>query len=406
MKKSSKAIVAIASVLLLLASFAGAAVSAFAYVNTTKLNKAIEQNAAELKQTGEELTRIGETVDEIKKAGEDEGKTQENDVCIAGEYFIRDTTAISDAYKSGDTSKLDDRQKETLKMASDILDKIIEDGMDPYECEKTVYTWLTTELKNDTGILTVIPTSQQDSDNPYGVLKYRNAVCVGYATTFRLFMHMLDIECMVVHNTECYHSWDLVTLDGERYHVDCYFDSEQNSYRHFNLSDDLMGQDHNWDRSFFPKATGVKYNYNMQNAVEIEDIYAIPAFVREKVDADEACFSCTFKDLPKEDEAAAIYIVNRVIGIVNMNYSDRDLEYYWAEIGEGSYMLCFTCDFYEEDPGTVIDDDHAEKAEDSIEDAFGDMDTTGEYVYGDPGDYTVSSYYFDETTGTVTRIGG
>ena len=38
-------------------------------------------------------------------------KTQEDDIKIAGEYYVRSTLPISDAYKSGDTSKLDDKQK-------------------------------------------------------------------------------------------------------------------------------------------------------------------------------------------------------------------------------------------------------------------------------------------------------
>ena len=36
---------------------------------------------------------------------------------IADNYEIKPTTNISDAYKSGDTSKLTDKEKETLDMA-------------------------------------------------------------------------------------------------------------------------------------------------------------------------------------------------------------------------------------------------------------------------------------------------
>ena len=37
-------------------------------------------------------------------------------------------------------------------------------------------------------------------------------------------MQMLDIPCMVVHNTERYHSWNLVQIEGNWYHVDIYSD--------------------------------------------------------------------------------------------------------------------------------------------------------------------------------------
>ena len=98
-------------------------------------------------------------------------------------------------------------------MAAAVLDEIITEDMTDYEKELAVYDWMTHSLQYDTGVLQVIPRTEADADNPYGTLKYHNAVCVGYATTFRLFMQMLDIDCMVVHNTDAYHSWDLVKLD-------------------------------------------------------------------------------------------------------------------------------------------------------------------------------------------------
>ena len=153
-----------------------------------------------------------------------EDVAQENDVSI-GDYVIKATTQISDAYKSGDSSKLSDKDKETLDMAKSVLDGIITDGMTDYEKELAVYRWMTSNIGFDENSLSVIPESETgEVDNPYGVLKYRSAVCVGYATTFRLFMQMMNIDCMVVHDSYLSHSWDLVKLDGKWYHTDIYAD--------------------------------------------------------------------------------------------------------------------------------------------------------------------------------------
>ena len=172
----------------------------------------------------------------IATQNEDQNEeTTEDYVTIAEQYEIKPTTNISDAYKSGDTSKLTDREKETLDMAKDALKEMkIKDGMSDFEKEKAVYDWMTSSLQYDSGALTVIPSTQEDCDNPYGVLKYHNAVCVGYATTFRMFMQMMDIECMVEHNTEKYHSWDLVKIDGDWYITDIYSDQGNGNYAHFN----------------------------------------------------------------------------------------------------------------------------------------------------------------------------
>ena len=123
-----------------------------------------------------------------------EDVAQENDVQIGGDYIIRATTQISDAYKSGDTSKLSDADKETLDMAKRVLDEIITDGMSDYEKELAVYEWMCANIGFDDGSLEVIPNVGSEVDNPHGVLKYHQAVCVGYATTFRMFMQMMDIE--------------------------------------------------------------------------------------------------------------------------------------------------------------------------------------------------------------------
>ena len=156
--------------------------------------------------------------------------TEDNVKIMNGEYEILSTTQISDAYKSGSTSGLSKKDQETLEMAKAVLEEVITDDMTTaYDKEKAIYDWMTSKLNYDTGVLQVIPQTSADCDNPYGVLKYHNAVCVGYATTFRLFMQMLDIPCMVVHNTEKYHSWDLVQLDGDWYHVDIYSDKNGSS---------------------------------------------------------------------------------------------------------------------------------------------------------------------------------
>ena len=216
------------------------------------------------------------------ESGEDPG--QEDDVRIAGDYVIQSTRPISNAYRNGDRSALSDKEKETLDMASAILDEIITPEMDAYEKEVAVYSWMTHNLSRDEGLLPVIPRTQADCDNPYGVLKYHNAVCVGYATTFRLFMQMLDIPCMVVHNTERYHAWDLVQLGDGWYHTDVYSDVGQGNFSHFNMTDAMYGASQSWNAGFFPPANQFEYCYAYRNSTEENDLYAIPAALRKAID--------------------------------------------------------------------------------------------------------------------------
>ncbi|MBR3383371.1 MAG: hypothetical protein IKG85_10105 [Clostridia bacterium] len=373
MKKSTKIFAVIAAAVILAAALGSAAVSALAYRGISEVRQAVEQSAKDAETSNTELKDfVSESIDEMRSAFSQEDVAQENDVCIAQEYWIRDTSAISEAYKSGDTSALDDKQKETLKMASDLIDEIITDGMTDEEKEEAVYVWLTTKLKGETGMLTVVPTSSAESGEPFGVLKYRTAVCVGYATTFRLLMHMMDIDCMVVHDTSLSHSWDLVKLDGEWYHLDCYFDTGA-TYRHFNLNDAAMSNDHEWNTAFFPKAAGVKYNRMVRESVALDDIYALPEFVAGKLKAGEEGFSCSFGDLKEEDHPAAMYMITRVAELINMTYDDMSFEYYWTQNSEGGLVLCMFCRKYESDIPEDLDEKSIEKVEDSLEKAFGDI---------------------------------
>lgn len=281
---------------------------------------------------------------------------QEDDVKIAGEYVVKSTLPISDAYKSGDTSKLSDRDKETLDMAKAVMDEVITDDMTDYEKEQAIYRYLTKGMKASTSILTVIDEDEGggNSDNPHDVLKNHSAVCVGYATTFRLFMQMMDIECMVVHSSDLVHTWNLIRLDdGCWYHTDCYMDSGDTSYANFNMDDTACAQGHEWNRDFFPAAKGSKYNYILSICEQIKDIYAVPEWVMKAVTDKKEVISCTFeKDITEETEHLAAYMAETMAE--NLNNSDKlYASYRWLKNGEGKYVLTYSLEYIEDDADSL-----------------------------------------------------
>ena len=274
--------------------------------------------------------------------GQYQDPAQEDDVVIAQNYVIKSTAQISDAYKSGDASKLDDRDKETLAMAKDVIKEIIKDDMTQFQKEEAVYKFLTEGMKATTSILTVIADTSNDNDNPHDVLKNHSAVCVGYATTFRLFMQMLGIECRVVHNTSLSHSWDLVKLDdGCWYHTDCYMDNGSANYRNFNMDDTYCrNSGHEWNTAFFEAAVGKKYNYTLMSCKEIKNIYSIPKAVMEAVKEKKETFSFSFKEkITGEDEKFAKYMVEQLentMGTDKLYVSSQ-----WTVNDSGDYVLCY-----------------------------------------------------------------
>lgn len=305
----------------------------------------------------------------------DEG-TKENGVLIADQYTIESTENISDAFKSGSNSGMNDRDKELLDMATAVLDEIITPNMSDYEKEKAVYDWMCKELKFDEGVLTVIPTSDADSGNPYGTLKFHNAVCVGYATTFRLFMQMLDIPCMVIHNSELYHSWDLVQLDGEWYHTDIYSDVGDGSYAHFNIPDTMVSQ--NWDKEFFPAANGIEYNYTYQNAQKLKSVFEIPAIIRDAIDNDIKSLGMLFDGNLSEGEAqVANVMVDRIQSMLWSldGKSETYLNYTWNPI-DGKYLYTIFISSYNDSADIDVDEEEKENIINTINESFSDWQET------------------------------
>ncbi len=322
-------------------------------------------------------------LEDAENGGGTEDVAQENDVTIGSEYVIRATTQISDAYKSSDASKLSDKDRETLDMAKKVLDGIITDGMSDYEKELAVYKWMCENISFDDGSLVVVP-DEDDAvvDNPHGVLQNDKAVCVGYATTFRLFMQMLDIECMVVHDSYLSHSWDLVKLDGEWYHTDIYSDADsKGNFSHFNLDDNAMMSMQDWNTDFFPAAEGYKYNYAYMNRVECRDIYSVPERVRAAIDEETGIVSLDMGTDMSDDAVTVIeLIMEQIQNAVASDSRIMNLYWSWLSTEENDNIFCVYIGYYSDDDNgggdpdiNGIDAETQQKINDSVSKYFGDI---------------------------------
>ncbi len=352
----------------------------------------------------QELARL--TEEDPDDSGYEDHASSEDDVVIAGEYTIRSTAAISDAYLSGDSSRLSAKDAETLAMASEILDGIITDGMTDYEKELAVYEWMVNHLAYDSGALIVIPETDEDSDNPYGVLKYHNAVCVGYATTFRLFMQMLEIPCKVVHNSELFHSWDLVELDGHWYHVDVYSDVGETGHANFNLPDTVRLQQQEWDTDFFPAADSLEYNYCWRARRTVDSVYDVPAAMRQAMDEGVDALALSFSaDADESDLSLASQMLDALDSALMNNYVEgmpsAIRERNWVTDDQGAYGVLISFSYSTEDPYVPEDPEALEKAETALQDAFGDL-----FDVSLENDYPYPPYYYDGEDGYAVEDGG
>lgn len=310
----------------------------------------------------------------------DDGDLNEDDpenVLIGEEYMILSTKNISDAYLSGDESKLSGEDKTTLKVARELLEDIIDEDMSDYEKEEAVYVWMCENIKNDETGLVAVPEAAGITDRPYGVLQNKQAVCVGYATTFRLLLNMLGMDCMVMHDDGYSHSWNLVQLDdGCWYIVDCYFDAGDDSprYRHFNMTQQLALCDHSWDETLYPVANGTEYSYAYNNKTAVAGITDL---LEELKKAYENRETSAFFELAYSPEAEdSLYYISE--GIM-MRLQDQDV---YAEISpymedEEHIMVMYSY----EDYGSSM------PGQDNPDVNYDEIDRQLDEIYGEISDY-------------------
>ena len=232
----------------------------------------------------------------------------EDGAVIGENYTIKSTKAISDAYVNGqDPSGLSEEDKKTYDLAVKVLDEATKGKTTMYEKELGVYEWLAKNVSHDADQSTraVLSDEVLPQDTPYGVLSSKTAVCVGYATTFRLLMNMLGQEVHIPHNDS--HSWDLVKLDdNEWYLVDVYNSASGNGnidYQYFNMNE-ITGADR-FDltmMSNLPRANGKKYLYPVQIAKDAKNFYEMPKYLKKALNKNKSVVSLRFEEKPSDDE--------------------------------------------------------------------------------------------------------
>ena len=292
------------------------------------------------------------------KEAEQESDYQEDGFKVMDQYEIRSTTHISDAYIKNDPSGLSGEDKETYDMAKAVLDQIIKDNMSSYDKELAIYEWMVENIGQGAGHTIAMPGQNAQAFTPHDVLSSKSAVCVGYATTFRMLANMVGLEVHIVHND--YHSWDMVKLDdGEWYQLDIYSDVNGARYRNFNMTDEMARNGHEWDGSSLPEAKGTKYSYAVQNAKAVKDLFEVPAQVRKAFDGKKS--SSLYFKLPKKPDEKELALADQMLSLMQQAmYSvpgsdSRDLSAAWIPDGEDNLVLAVYVNNYSQSGASLSD---------------------------------------------------
>ncbi len=174
---------------------------------------------------------------------------------------------------------------------------------DDYEKELRVHDWICRNVeydyegRNKNKLSRVIA-----SHNILGVFAHHKAQCEGIAKAVKVLLNAVDMKCIVVtgdsikNGQRVPHAWNIVDIDGESYQLDVTWDIgaiERNKhhivYDYFNLTDELMNQDHKADSSL-PICRSKKANYYVQRGCSFQMRHRLMAYIDKLLEQNERVY--------------------------------------------------------------------------------------------------------------------
>lgn len=176
-----------------------------------------------------------------------------------------------------DATTLNEMKKATEEKACQIVASNIAMDMPPYMKIYTIHNYIVNN--------TVYAGDYETNPNPvyhtaYGSLVNNVAVCDGYSNGLQLLANIAGVDSMVISGTSkgSNHSWNIVKLDSDYYHIDSTWDDPYNgdginylSHYYYNVTDSQISADHSWDTGAYPGAKGTIYNHDKTCQLIVQD---------------------------------------------------------------------------------------------------------------------------------------
>lgn len=146
--------------------------------------------------------------------------------------------------------------------------------------QQTSVPWQQLQLVHDSLVQSIVYdlTLDQANNQAYSALIEKSTMCQGYAQSFQMIGQRLGFEIVMALGEAAGigHAWDIVSLNGQYYHIDATFDDPTPDggsaapvqHIHFMRSDKMMRETHQWEAADFPACPedGALY-YREQNLV-------------------------------------------------------------------------------------------------------------------------------------------
>ena len=128
--------------------------------------------------------------------------------------------------------------------------------------------------------------SDDECHSIVGALLRGVCVCEGFAKAYKMMCDRLKIASVVVmgvaedadgHREN--HMWNITRIDGVTAHTDVTWDAAGYGYDYFNLTDDEVAKDHEFDRAIYPACLSNTINYFYLNKAVVHTMDELQRFV-------------------------------------------------------------------------------------------------------------------------------
>ncbi len=189
------------------------------------------------------------------------------------------------ALDTGDTSRLDDKDKAAIAVIKDLVEQSKAYKTD-FEKEKFFHDYLVSTIEYNAC------DSFGDGQTPYGALILKQCVCNGYASSFELLMNLAGITCTYVIGlgNGGSHAWNQVLMGGAWYNVDVTWDDPvpddpgRVRYDYLNVNDEAFSRSHKAESDFVATCFATEYNAMKMMYTECKNLAEVDAFIKSNLD--------------------------------------------------------------------------------------------------------------------------
>lgn len=158
-----------------------------------------------------------------------------------------------------------------------------------YEKEKYIHDYIVENAEYDISSLSNL------GDTVYSVLVSGKSICEGYSRAAQMLLDKAEIEnYLVTGDTESdgkiiSHMWNVVTIDGENYHLDVTWDDFDEKFDtthfYFNVTDEIISRDHKNIKPSENNCVSMKANFFVKENSVVNTYKGFKYLVSKSVDA-------------------------------------------------------------------------------------------------------------------------